>query len=159
MLSAPQDDLANLLREGKPALGGPIVGGISDGPRSLRRAVATALPDGPPPLWHFHSLRAAAKPVYAADRHAKKALKKRRRGVRPIARPLAKRADPAAEVVRGYCRAVRRALPDDGHPPRAASGRKLHDRLTAISQRLERVPTRGRCPRPSSGCKRFSPAA
>jgi hypothetical protein len=153
LLSATQDDLADLMREVKQALGVPIVGVISDGQSSIRRAVAKALPEVPHQLCHFHYLREAAKPVYEADRHAKKELKKRVRGVRPIERQLDKRTDPEAEVMRGYCSAVRSALTDDGHPPLAASGLKLHDRLTAISQSLERVTKRGRCPSPSSGCK------
>jgi hypothetical protein len=153
LLSATQDDLADLIREVKRALGVPIVGVISDGQSSIRCAVDKALPDVPHQLCHFHYLREAAKPVYEADRHAKKELKKRVRGVRPIERQLDQRTDPEAEVMRGYCSAVRSALTDDGHPPLAASGLKLHDRLTAISQSLERVTKRGRCPSPSSGCK------
>ena len=46
----------------------------------------------------------AAKPIYEADRHAKKELKKRVRGVRPIERKLEGRDDPVAAVVRGYVR-------------------------------------------------------
>jgi hypothetical protein len=156
LLSATQDDLADLLRAVKRALGVPIVGVISDGQSSIRCAVAKALPDVPHQLCHFHYLREAAKPVYEADRHAKKELKKRVRGVRPIERQLDQRTDPEAEVMRGYCSAVRSALTDDGHPPLAASGLKRHDRLTVIFQSLERVTKRGRCPRPLSGCKRFS---
>ena len=38
--------------------------------------------------------------------------------------------DEEAEVVRGYCAAVRSALTDDGLPPLAASGLKLQDRLS-----------------------------
>jgi hypothetical protein len=110
----------------------------------------------PHQLCHFHSLRAAAKPGSEADRHAKKALKKRVRGVRPSERQLEKRAAPEAEVVRGYCSAVRRARTDGGHPPLAASGLTLHDRLTAISQSLARVAKRGPCPRLLSGCPRSS---
>jgi hypothetical protein len=34
-------------------------------------------PDVPHQLCHFHYLREAAKPIYEADRHAKKELKKR----------------------------------------------------------------------------------
>jgi hypothetical protein len=156
MLSATRDDLADLLQAGKRMLGVPIVGVISDGQLSIRRAVATAWPGVPHQLCHFHSLREAAKPVYAADRHAKKALQKRLRGVRPIARQLDQRTDPEAEVIRGYGSAVCSALTDDGHPPLAASGRTLHDRLTAISHSLERVEKRGCCPPPSAGCGRFS---
>ena len=36
-----------------------------------------------------------------------------------------------AEVIRGYCAAVRSALTDDGRPPLEASGLKLQDRLAA----------------------------
>jgi hypothetical protein len=153
LLSATQEDWADLRREGKRALGGPSVGGLADGQASLRGAVAKALPEGPHPLGHFPSLREAAHPVYAADRHAKKARKQRVRGVRPMARPWDKRPEPAAEVRRGSCSAVRRALTDEGHPPRAAAGRKRHERLTALSQRRERGTKRGRGPRRSAGCK------
>ncbi len=41
--------------------------------------------------------------------------------------------------MRSYCLAVRSALTDDGHPPLCASGLKLHDRLTQISDSLARV--------------------
>ncbi len=153
MLSATQDDLADLLRTVHHALAVPIVGVISDGQSSIRCAVHTVLPQVPHQLCHFHYLREAAKPVYEADRHAKKELKKRVRGVRPIERQLEKRTDPEADVMRGYCSAVRSALTDDGHPPLAASGLTLHDRLTAISTSLERVAKRGPCPRPSSGSR------
>ena len=51
--------------------------------------------------------------------------------------------DPEAEVIRGYCSAVRSALTDDGRPPLAAAGLLLHDRLNAITQSLERVEKRG----------------
>jgi hypothetical protein len=149
LLSATQEALAALLREVKQALTVPIVGVISDGQLSIRAAVAEALPQVPHQLCHFHYLREAAKPVYDADRHAKKALKKHVRGVRPIERQFEGRTDHEAEVVRGYCSAVRSALTDDGRPPLAASGLRLHDRLTAISDSLERVEKRGPCPRRS----------
>jgi hypothetical protein len=55
-------------------------------------------------------LREAAKPLYEADRHAKKEWKKQLRGIRPIERGLEKRADPEAQAIRGYCLAVRRHL-------------------------------------------------
>lgn len=159
LLSATQEDLADLLREVKRTLGVPIIGVISDGQASIRCAVAKALPNVPHQLCHFHSLREAAKPVYEADRHATQALKTRLRGVRPIERQLDQRTDPEAEVMRGYCNAVRSALTDDGHPPLAASGLTLHDRLSAISTSLERSATRGGDPRPLSGFRRSSTEA
>ena len=149
LLSATHPDLAALLREVKQALEVPIGGVITDGQLSIRAAVAQAFPEGPPQLCHFHSLHEAAKPIYEADRHAKKVLKKYVRGVRPLARAVEGRTDPEAEVIRGYCSAVRRALTDDGRPPLAAAGLQLHDRLNAMTQSLERVEKRGPCPRPS----------
>jgi hypothetical protein len=147
LLSATQEDLAALLTEVQQAVRVPIAGVISDGQLSIRRAVARALPEVPHQLCHFHYLNEAAKPIYEADRHAKKELKKRVRGVRPIERNLEGRDDPAATVVRGYCAAVRSALTDDGRPPLEASGLKLHDRLRAITMSLERSEKRGPCPR------------
>src|SRR5438132_1644593 len=120
---------------------------LTDTTRLQRLTAAQPLPKIPPHLFHFHYLHEAAKPIYEADRHAKKELKKRVRGVRPLERQLASRSDPEAEVVRGYCAAVRSALTDDGRPPLDASGLKLHDRLTTITASLERVEKRGPCPR------------
>jgi len=145
LLSATQADLAALLRTVRQTVQVPIVGIISDGQLSIRGAVAEVFSDVPHQLCHFHYLREAAKPIYEADRHAKKELKKRVRGVRPIERRLEGRSDPEAEVVRGYCAAVRSALTDDGRPPLDASGLKLHDRLSAITASLERVEKRGPC--------------
>jgi hypothetical protein len=139
LLSATQDDLAALLREVQQALPVPITGVVSDGQQSIRKAVKAALPGVPHQLCHFHYLREAAKPIYEADRHAKKELKKEVRGVRPIERQLEGRTDPEAEAVRAYCLAVRSALTDDGRPPLCASGLKLHERLTTIQASIERV--------------------
>ena len=61
--------------------------------------------------------REAAKPVYEADKHAKKELKKHLHGVHPIERAVEKRPAQEAEVIRGYCLAVRSALTDDGKLP------------------------------------------
>ncbi len=154
LLSATHADLAALIREVKQALEVPIEGVITDGQWSIRAAVAQALPEVPHQLCHFHYLREAAKPIYEADRHAKKVLKKHVRGVRPLERAVEGRTDPEAEVIRGYCSAVRSALTDDGRPPLAAAGLQLHDRLNAIAQSLERVEKRGPCPRPSGACRR-----
>jgi hypothetical protein len=143
LLSATEADLAPLLHEVKAALPVPILGVVSDGQTSIRNAVATALPGIPHQLCHFHYLREAARPIYEADRHAKKEVKKTVRGVRPIERAVEGRDDPAAEVTRGYCLAVRSAITDDGRPPLAASGLKLRDRLEAIEASLGRLAEKG----------------
>ena len=139
LLSSTQDDLAKLIGEVKEALEVPIVGVVSDGQTSIRNAVATALDGVPHQLCHFHYLREAATPIYEADRHAKVQLKKKVRGIRPIERKVEGRADAEAEVIRGYCAAVRSALTDDGRPPLEASGLKLRDRLAAVAASLDRV--------------------
>lgn len=159
LLSATHDDLAALLRAVKQTLRVPIAGVISDGQLSIRRAVEVALSEVPHQLCHFHYLREAAKPIYEADRHAKKELKKHVRGVRPIERQLEGRTEPEAEVIRGYCGAGRSALTDDGRPPLVASGLKLHDRLAAIAESLDRGEKRGPCPSPSLGCSPSSSGA
>jgi hypothetical protein len=143
LLSATAADLAPLLREVKDALPVPILGVVSDGQQSIRRAVASALPGVPHQLGHFHYLREAARPIYEADRHAKKELKKTVRGVRPIERAVEGRDDPEAEVTRGYCLAVRSAITDDGRPPLTASGLKLRDRLEAIDASPGRLAEKG----------------
>src|SRR5262249_34335106 len=121
-LSSTQDDLARLLTEVKEALAVPIVGAISDGQDSIRKAIAKVLPGVPHPLCQFHYLREAAKPIYEADRHSKKELKKGVRGVRPIERKVEGLDYPQAQAIRGYCAAVQSALTDDGRPPRELLG-------------------------------------
>lgn len=146
LLGATEQDLAPLLEEVRSALLGdraeealPIRGVITDGQRSLRKAVARALPGVPHQLCQFHYLREAAKPIFEADRHAKKELKKHVRGVRPIERALEGRTDAEAAVTRRYCLAVRSALTDDGRPPLAAAGLRLEARLQAVADSLARV--------------------
>jgi len=143
MLSARQQDLAALLESVKIACPVPIAGIVSDGQHSIRKAVAKVFPGVPYQLCQFHYLREAARPIYEADRHAKKELKKKVRGVRTIEREMEGRTDAEAEVVRGYCSAVRSALTDDGRPPLEASGRKLHIRLGAIVGSLGRAEAEG----------------
>ena len=139
LLSSTQDDLARLITEVKNALEVPIVGAVSDGQDSIRKAIAQALPGVPHQLGHFHYLREAAKPIDEADRHAKKELTKRVRGVRPIERKAEGREDTEAQAIRGYCAAVRSALTDDGRPPLSAPGLVLKGRLEAVAESLDRV--------------------
>jgi hypothetical protein len=145
LLSATEADLAGLLREVQQALPVPISGVISDGQHSLRNAVQQVLPDVPHQLCQFHYLRDATQPLYEADRHAKKELKKQVRGVRPIERALEDRTDPEAEAIRGYCLAVRSALTDDGQPPLEAAGLRLQERLQTMRTSIERVGEKRGC--------------
>jgi len=149
VLSATHTARAALLRAGTQALEVPMAGGIPDGQRSLRAAVAPAFPEVPHHLCHLPSLHEAATPISEADRHAQKVRKKPVRGVRPLDRAVEGRPTPEAAVLRDYGRAVRRALTDAGRPPLAAAGLQLPERLNASAQSLERVAKRGPCPKPS----------
>lgn len=139
LLSARNQDLAELLSALKTACGVPVAGAISDGQHSIRKAV----PGVPYQLCQFHYPREAAGPIYEADRHAKVGLKKKVRGVRQVERKVEGRTDPEADVIRGYCSAVRRAITDDGRPPLEASGLKLHARRSAVVVSLGRVKAKG----------------
>jgi transposase-like protein len=127
LLSARSEDLSVLLKEVKEAIGVPIAGVVSDGQQSIRKAVEVALPGVAHGLCHFHYLREAAKAIYAADRHAKKELKKQVRGVRAIERSVTNNDDdPVSKTVQGYCLAVRSALTDD----RSSTVRNLRVKTT-----------------------------
>jgi hypothetical protein len=139
LLSATGADLAGLLTRAAFAVGVPVAGVVSDGQHSIRNAVALALPGVPHQLCQFHYLREAAGPAYEADRHAKVQLKKTVRGVREIERKVEGRDGPEAEVVRGYCAAVRGALTDDGRPPLESAGLRLRGRLGAVADSLGRA--------------------
>jgi hypothetical protein len=142
LLSRTQGDLTALLKEIKELLEElvvPIKGILSDGEETIRSAVAFVFPEVPHQLCQFHYLKDAIDPLYEADRHAKTLLKKQLRGVRPIERALEEHKTPENEAIRGYCLAVRASLTDDGHSPLQASGLKLYDRITQVSDSIARV--------------------
>ena len=144
LLTSGRDDLRPLLQSAVAGLGDlPVVGIISDGQLAIRQAVGDVWPGVPHQLCQFHYLREAGRPVWEADRHAQKELRKRVRGIRPIERAVEDRTDPEAEVIRGYCAAVRGALSDGGHPPLDPGGLHLHQRLAAIAASLDRATAKG----------------
>ena len=148
LLASGRDDLSALLRTALLGLEGvPVVGVISDGQPAIRQVVAEVLPGVPHQLCQFHYLREAGRPIWEADRHAQKELRKRVRGVRPIEREVEDRTDPPAEVIRGYCAAVRGALGDSGQPPLDPGGLQLQHRLSVIAASLDRVAQKGGGPR------------
>jgi hypothetical protein len=139
LLSATITDLTALLTEVREALPVPIPGLVSDGQDTIRKAVAQARPGVPHPLGHFHYLREAAQPIEAADRHAKKELTKRVRGVRTIERAAEAEEEVDAEIVRGYWAAVRAAVTDDGWPALATPGLARPERREQITASLDKV--------------------
>jgi hypothetical protein len=154
LLSSTAQDLAALLREAVDAVGVPVAGVVSDGQTSIRQAVAQALPGVPHQLCQFHFLREAAHPIFEADRHAKKELRKQVRGIRRIERAVEEHTDAEAAVVQGYCAAVRSAITDDGRAPLAASGLTLKQRLERVADSLDRVQQKGASRPRSRACAR-----
>src|SRR5438105_9423784 len=149
LLSSSQGDLTTLLTEVKDQLAQlevPVTGVISDGQETIGSAVAFVFPEVPHQLCQFHYLKDAIDPLYEADRHAKTQLKKKLRGVRPIERATEEQCTPDNEAVRGYCLAVRAALTDDGRSPLQASGLKLYDRVSQVSDSIARVQEKKVCP-------------
>ena len=125
--SSTERNLAGLIREVKRNLPVPIVGAISDSQRSIRKAVASALPRVAHQLCHFPYLREAAKPIYEADRHPKKELMKRICGIQPIERQVERTSGREARSFEDTA-LVRSAITDDGLPPLQARGLKLWER-------------------------------
>ena len=127
LLASGRDDLSALWRAAVAGLEDlPVVGIISDGQQALRQAVAVLLL----PLSRISSASfiICEKPV---GRFGKRIATRRRNcasgcaGYATIERAVEDRTDPPAEVIRGYCAAVRGALADSGQPPLEAGDSNL----------------------------------
>jgi MULE transposase domain len=150
LLSSTQGDLTAILKEVKELLkelAVAVKGIISDGQETIGSAVAFVFPEVPHQLCQFHYLKDAIKPLYDADQHAKTLLKKQLRGVRPIERALEEYSTPENDAIRGYCLAVRASLTDDGRSPLQASGLRLYDRISQVSDSIARVQEKKECHR------------
>lgn len=143
LLSSSRAELESLLREALSGWEGQVLGVVSDGQQTIRQAVAAVLPGVAHQLCQFHYLREAARPIWEADRRAKKLLKRRVRGVRPLERQAERQATDEAAVVQGYCAAVRGALGAEARPPLELGGQRLHERLAAVEANLEQVAKKG----------------
>ena len=139
LLSSRHQELSEVLREAIAGVSAPVVGIVSDGQRRLVQAIAEVFPGVPHQVCQYHYFKQAAGAAWEADRHAKKALKKRVRGIRPLERAVAGREDEPAQLVEGYCTAVRGALTDEGQAPLDPGGLRLHERLEAIDASLQRA--------------------
>jgi hypothetical protein len=137
LLSSRQAERIALRHEAVEGVDAAVVGVISDGQQSIRKAVAKAFPGVPHQLCQFHYWKQAVGPAWEADRHAKKELKKRVRAIRPLERAVSEREDEEAPVVQGYCAAVRGALSDEGKAPLEPGGLRRHERLEQIDASLQ----------------------
>jgi hypothetical protein len=142
-------------------LGYPIVGIVSDGQVSIRKAFESLLPDVPYQYCQYHYLKDVAKPLVDADRKLKMELKKSMRGLRDVERKIERVEKKTMEadvsgtvtgeatlvetrVAKGYIAAVRALLLEDGEPPLELPGMIIYERAQAIQASLARCLTKKR---------------
>jgi hypothetical protein len=121
------------------SLGIPIVGVISDKQESICLALQHKLPAGSHQICQYHYLQDMAQPVGEADRHVKKELKTKVRGVRDLERQAEKSLTQEAQVVADDCLAIQTVMRDDGTYPLDPPGVKLYQQLPLIAASVERV--------------------
>ena len=113
------------------ATGVPVLGVVSDAQESVRLAVAAVFPGVPHQLCQYHALRAAAEPLWEADRHllveAKAELRDLRRGEDRIRREGG--VEPADAVVLDTVLALRQTLRERGGLPFDFAGLRVMDAL------------------------------
>jgi hypothetical protein len=150
LLSSATGEIERLIEE-VLGLGLPIRGVISDKQESICLAVQHKLPTVPHQICQYHYLKDVAQPVCDKDRHFKKELKKKVRGIRAIERQAEQAPSKEAQLVADYCLAVRTVMRDDGRYPLESPGLKLYRQLQLIAASVERVMT----VHPSSMLKRL----
>jgi hypothetical protein len=149
-------------REWAERLEKPVRLWMSDKQAAFVRGIATEFPGVPHRYCANHFLRDVAKPVLAADSHAKVQMRRKVRGLRTIEREVcatqrlaapappvtegngAAPADiihaaaPAADVVLDYCAAVRGILNDDHGGPLHPPGLRMAEALGEVHASLQR---------------------
>jgi hypothetical protein len=138
LLSSATGEIEALIEE-VLSLGLPIVGVISDKQESICLAVHHKLPTVPHQICQYHYLKDVAQPVCEADRHVKKELKKKIRGIRDLERQAENSPSKEAQVVADYCLAIRTVMRDDGKYPLEPPGVQLYQKLQLIAASVERV--------------------
>jgi len=119
-------------------LGFPILGFISDGQLSIRKAIEELAPDIPYQYCQYHYLKDIAKPVVDRDRKLKTSIKKNLRGIRKVEKKAMKMDTLEAEVALDYAAAIRSVLLEDGKPPLDLPGMNVYERTKAIQESLEK---------------------
>ena len=136
--SSATPEIEHLL-EAVRSLGRPIWGVISDKQESMCLAVDHTLALVPHQICHVHDLNDVAQPVCAADRHVKKELKTKIRGIRELERQAGQSSTTEAHVVADDCLALRTVRRDAGKYPLDPPGVQLDQKLQLIAASVERV--------------------
>lgn len=140
--SSSTQEIAKLIEEVK-ALGVPILGVISDKQDSICKAIEQCLPKVPHQICQYHFLRDVAQPVADADRHLKKELKKKVRGIKAVEDSIEQMGESAeAQLAKGYTEAIRVVMRQEGKYPLDPAGITLYTKLTKIEASIERVQAR-----------------
>lgn len=117
-------------------LGFPLLGIVSDGQLSIRKAIENLAPEVPYQYCQYHYLKDIAKPVVEQDRKLKTAIKKNLRGVRDVERSAAQQDSLEAEIAEDYAAAIRSVLLEDGKEPLDLPGQKIYEQTRAIQRSL-----------------------
>lgn len=137
LISASSESLQQLLRP-VVALRIPILGVISDGQRSIRLAVKALLPEVPHQCCQFHYLRNVALPFSDDDRKLRTNLRKNLRGILAMEKSTASTGHLEAQVMDGYCAAIRAVMLNDGVPPLRPGGIDAYENLERICSSLQK---------------------
>jgi hypothetical protein len=105
--SSDEESIKGLIRA-VIELGYPILGVVSDGQDTIRKAVTNLLPDIPYQLCHYHYLDNVGKELEDKDRKLKTKLKKSLRGIRTVEKQVEEmKSGIEKEVVKDFTVAVR----------------------------------------------------
>ncbi|MEW9672507.1 hypothetical protein [Ammoniphilus sp. 3BR4] len=118
-------------------LGFPILGFVSDGQLSIRKAIEELRPNLPYQYCQYHYLKDIAKPVVDKDRKLKTSIKKDLRGIRAVEKKANTSDTLEAEVALDYAAAIRSVLLEDGKAPLDLPGMKVYERTKEIQDSLE----------------------
>ena len=129
--------------------GFPVRGIVSDAQESIQQAVAQQFPGVPHHTCHFHCLRDAGKPIFAADRAMKTQLKKALRPKLTGFRRSLQRVppeDPCRPVLTDYGTCLRSVLLIGGVAPFNLGGLQLFQALQDVESSLCRCQEKGGTP-------------
>ena len=119
-------------------LGYPILGVISDGQDTIRKAVSGLLPDTPYQLCHYHYLDNVSKGLEERDRKLKTKLKKEIRGISKVERHVEEmETGIEKDVLKDFTIAIRTTLLESSVYPFDCGGIKVYNQLVDIESAIK----------------------
>lgn len=118
-------------------LGYPILGVVSDGQDTIRKAVASLLPDKPYQLCHYHYLDNVGKELEDKDRKLKTKLKKNLRVIRTVEKQVEEmKPGVQKEVLEDFTVAVRTTVQENSVYPFDCGGIKVYAQMKDIESAI-----------------------